>query len=136
MKRFFQDERFEVVHASGATVLECLAICAGADELEPALLVLKPRGFTWQRFHLDAVGFAVWEEAPDEVVKNDLGDDAYMVVDYAARFGLRESQIRHVRCAPDDDGRVHLQIEFSVGVLTLSLTDEGTSAVSFVPADG
>lgn len=132
MKRFFQDERFQVLHLNGATIDACLGVCADADDLTPALVLLKPHGLAWQRFHLDQLGFGVWEEVPEQVVQDDLGDDSYAVADYAARFGLREARILDTRCAPNDAGRLQLWHELSVGVLVLSQLDNDTSQLSFV----
>jgi len=133
----FQDVRFEVTHLRGAVVDELVGVIAYHDDLQPALILLKPsRGF-WQQFYLD-VGGGFWEQWPDSVIDDMCADEAYKYVDYAERFGLRGAEILEIKCEPAAaEIGSHISVRLSRGTLLLAPQDandiESSSVVSFTP---
>jgi hypothetical protein len=137
--RLFQDFRFEVTHLRGAIVDELVGVIAYHDDLQPALILLKPSHGFWQAFFLD-VGAGVWEQWPNSVIDDTCADDAYKHVDYAERFGLRGAEILEIKCesAAAELGS-YISIRLSRGTLLLAPQDandsESPSVVSFTPCN-
>ena len=125
--RLFQDIHFEVTHLQGCVVDELIGITAFGDDLQPALILLKPAGRPWQKFFLDAcIGF--WEQWSDSDDVARRADDAYDYVDYAERFGARGATIQEIRCepvAPDMSSRIVVRLSSG----TLVLTPEDPNAI-------
>lgn len=134
LKRFFQDTQFVLTHLNGSLVDELLGVTAHEIELQPALVLLKPRAGMWQRFFLD-VCFGVWEEQADLDISEYYDDDSFGVVDYASRFALRGATLLEVRCDPVDSINSRILLRLSVGDFQLGPTDPNTfdsrSVVSF-----
>jgi hypothetical protein len=135
--RLFQDVQFDVTHLRGAIVDEVVGVIAHDDDLQPALILLKPSDCPWQQFFLD-VGVGFWEQWPDSVIGDTRADDAYKHVDYAVRFGLRGAMILDITCRPVVlGGGSQISVGLSSGTLMLAPMDaydmESRSVVSFIP---